>query len=363
MQAKELYLKTMKFVWLKLALGMGVVLLSILWLAICFGIGTLFGGGLIYFFTFIVWIAGTGVINSIITHYFGYLVKAGHIAILTEAITTGHIPENQFEVASAKVKERFGTSNVYFVIDKLISSSVKQLQSGLDSVDNMLGNLPGVGIIISFSKVLVSISLGYVDECCLGYTFYKKDQDAFKSAADGVVIYFQNWKSLLKSALGTALFVILVTFAFTLIPFILFGAIFAALNLSKLLAFFLAVLVALSIKTAFIDSYVLTKTMLSYMKLAPDTQITFNLYDKLCKLSSKFKELFGKANISKQDIIYESEPSKETAAAVSIDSQPHSKDVSKKYCGKCGTANSVENLFCSACGNKMESIINEEVSI
>ncbi|WP_066715717.1 zinc ribbon domain-containing protein [Clostridium sp. Marseille-P299] len=363
MQAKELYLKTMKFVWLKLALGLGVVLLSIVWLAICFGIGALFGGGIVYFFAFLFWIGGTGVINSIITHYFGYLVKAGHVAILAEAVTTGQIPEKQFEVATARVKERFGTSNVYFVIDKLISASVKQIQGGLDTVDSMLGNLPGVGLIIGFSKVLVSISLGYVDECCLGYTFYKKDQNAYKSAADGVVIYFQNWKSLLKSALGTALVVILVTFAFTLIPFLLFGAIFTALNLSKLLAFFLAVLVALSIKSAFIDSYVLTKTMVSYMKLAPETQITFNLYDKLCKLSSKFKELFGKANVSLQDTKIEEEPTTQTTVSPNVNPIMQQTKLNGCYCDKCGTFNSAENAFCSSCGNKLESITSEQVTI
>ena len=40
--------------------------------------------------------------------------------------------------------------------------------------------------------MFLDISLGYVDECCLGYTFYHPAQNPYKSAADGVIIYFQN---------------------------------------------------------------------------------------------------------------------------------------------------------------------------
>lgn len=353
MEVKEIYLKTMKFIWLKLALGIGLVFCSIIWLAICFGLAALFGGGSAFFFAFWFWIGGTAVLNSIIMHYFGYLIKAGHIAIITEAVKTGQIPENQFEVATAMVKERFVTSNVYFIIDKLISGSVKQVQGGLDTVDHILGNIPGVSVLVSISKVFVGISLGYVDECCLGYTFYNKEDSAFKSAADGVVIYFQNWKTIFKNALGTTLVVIVSTFLLTLLPFLLFGAIFAALHLSAWLAFFLALFVAISFKSAFIDSYVLIKTMTTYMSVAPETQITFDLYGKLCKLSRKFKELFEKANVTISNQISEPTPVM----------QPVMQSVNSngQYCSQCGSFNSSDSVFCGSCGNSMTVPTNENV--
>ena len=43
------------------------------------------------------------------------------------------------------------------------------------------------------------------------------------SAADGVVIYAQNWKHLLKNAAITALTVILSVTAVTLVAFLLYG--------------------------------------------------------------------------------------------------------------------------------------------
>lgn len=293
MKASQIYLKTMKFVWAKLLLGLVTIVASILILAIGMGIGSLFGGGGVLIGV-IFWIAGTSIVNNLLNHYLGYLFKAGHVAIIATAVTTGSIPDNQIETAKTMVKERFLTSNVYFVVDKLVSGAVKQLQNGLGKVDSIFGNIPGVSAIVSFAQVFVGIALGYVDECCLGYTFVKKEQGAFKCAADGVVIYFQNWKKLLKDAAIMALVVIGVSFLAWVLPFAVFGGAFAALSWPRWIAAILAVMVALIVKSAFVDSYMMVKMMVSYMEVAPSTEITFDLYGKLCKLSSKFKSLFQK---------------------------------------------------------------------
>lgn len=230
-------------------------------------------------------------------HYMGYLIKAAHIAVVSEAVTTGVIPENMVQVGKDMVKSRFATSNVYIVLDKLVGGAVKQLQKAVGSVGSLLGDIPGIGAIVNILQMFIGIALGYIDECCLGYTFYKKDEKAFKAGCDGVVIYFQNTKHLLKSAVGTTAIVLGLSFVAWLIPFIIFGLIFGAIGVpfAWLFASLIAIIIAAAIKSAFIDSYMMVKTMVSYMSVAPSTQITFDIYDKLCKLSSKFKQLFTKS--------------------------------------------------------------------
>lgn len=294
MKVSEVYFKTMKFVWAKLLLGFATVAISLVLLAMFLGVGSLFHAEAVIY-AFFGWILVTALVYNLINRYFGYMVKAGHVAIIATAVTAGQIPDNQIETAKNMVKERFLTSNVYFVVDNLVSGAVKQLQNGLQKVDNLLGNIPGVSFVVQFAKVFVGIALGYVDECCLGYTFVKKEDGAFKSAADGVVIYFQNWKKLLKDAAVTAIIVIVLTALSWIVPFVVFGALFKALSIPSWIAVFVALMVALIIKSAFVDSYMMVKMMVSYMEVAPSTQITFDLYGKLCKLSSKFKQLFGKA--------------------------------------------------------------------
>ena len=243
MKTKDVYLKTMKFVWLKLALGGAMILFALITMAIFLAIGSLGKGGgvAIAFWLWLFLVCGVFVW---VQRYFGYMLKAGHIAMVTTAVTTGSLPDNQLEAAKSMVKERFATTNVYFVVDRLVSGAVSQLQNGLQKIDNVLGGIPGVSIVVSFAKMFVQIALGYVDECCLGYTFLHKEQSAFKSAADGVVIYFQNWKKLLKDAALTALIVMGISLLAWLLPFIIFTAIFSAIGISWIFALFIGIMFA-----------------------------------------------------------------------------------------------------------------------
>lgn len=299
MKAKDVYFKTMIFVWLKLALGGAMFLVSLILLAICLGLGSL-GSGNGMIIAFFIWLLLVCAMYGLVNRYVGYMLKAGHVAMVTTAVTTGTLPENQLQAATAIIKERFVTANVYFVVDRLVSGAVSQLQRGLQKIDDLLGKIPGVSLIVSFAQLFVQIALGYVDECCLGYTFLHKEQSAFKSAADGVVIYFQNWKKLMKDAAIMTLIVMGVSFLSWLLPFLLFTAIFAAFGIHWVFALIIGVIISAVIKSAFIDSWMMVKMMVSYMEVAPATQITFDLYDKLCKLSSKFKSLFTKGQEEQQ---------------------------------------------------------------
>lgn len=294
MKARNIYFGTMKFVWLKLAMGAAITVASLILFAIFMLIGSLFdGNGIVFMFA--LWLACTGGIYRFLMSYVGYMIKAGHVAVIAEAVTTGRIPENQFEYGKEMVKSRFAASNVYFVVDRLVSGAVRQLQKAVGKIGGMLDAIPGMSQITAILQTFIGIALGYVDECCLGFCFLKKDEGAFKASCDGVVIYFQNAKKLLKDAAVTTLIVIVCSILAWVLPFVIFIGIFKALEWSMFGAVMIAIIVAITLKSAFIDSYMMVKMMVSYMEVAPSTEITFDLYEKLSKLSSKFKELFGKA--------------------------------------------------------------------
>ena len=350
MKSGQIYSKTMPFVWAKLLLGLATFVISVVLLAILMGLAWLVKSEGVFFFLFLIWLGATGVVNFIINHYMGYLVKAGHVAVITEAVTTGRVPDNQVAYGKQMVKDRFATSNVYFVVDKLVSGAVKQLQRGFEKVGNALGSfVPGMNAVVGIGKMFIGIALGYIDECCLGYTFLKKDQGAFKSAADGVVIYAQNWKKLLKDAAKTTAMVIGLVIAATLVSLIFFMLIFRLLGLDGLwglLAFALAVFVAVVIKSAFIDSYIMVKMIVSYMQEAPTTVITFDLYSKLCGLSRKFKDLFNKGQQETPQPAYAAAGAAGTADAPAGGDKP-------VFCGECGAKNERGTKFCGGCGKPM----------
>ena len=366
MTTKQLFRGTMPFMLAKLLLGGATVLISVILLAILMGIGYLFGDGGILV-TFCIWVGATGAVRFAIMHYLGYLVKAGHIAVIAEACKRGKLPKNMVDYGKRRVKERFATSNIYFAIDKLVTSSVKQIQNGIDKIGGKMDFIPGMEAVAGLAKFFVNISLGYIDECCLGWTFYNTQQGAFKSAADGVVIYAQNWKVLLKSAAKTMLKTLLILLLIALLAFVPVGLIFKLLGWSPLFAFLLACLIAWTVKYAFIDSYIMIQMMGSYMDVAPGTQLAFDLYGKLCKISSSFKELFSKGqqeNGGRGQYSGEARPrptySQDERQPVrprpaQLQERPVQREAPRYIvCSSCGERNPAGTKFCGGCGERME---------
>jgi len=297
-KAKDVYGKTMKFVWMKLAMGLAYAAICAIIMGIMIGIGYLTKNPAVLYILFLVGLIGCAGIHKVMMVYFGYMLKASHVAVIATAVTNGEVPEDMFNVGKNLVKERFVEANAYFVLDKLISGAVSQIQKGVGKVGDLLENVPGMDTVVTLVNTFIGIILGYIDECCLGYTFINKDENVFKAGCDGVVIYFQNIKKLLKDALVTTLIVVVVSGVSFALPFAIFVAMFWKLEaIGILLALFLAAFIASAIKDSFVDSYMMVKMMTTYMQVAPTTEIKFDVYDKLCKLSGKFKELFNKSKV------------------------------------------------------------------
>ena len=348
MKAEALFRKTMPFCMAKFVLGGAMVLILAVLLALFCGIGWLFGDmGLVI--GFLIWCACVKFVHLVIMNYAGYLVKAGHIAVLAEAAVTGQIPDNQVQYGMDKVKERFVTSNVYFAVDKLVSGAVREVQKGIEKVSNFLDFVPGMDKVASLAKWFVELSLGYIDECCLGYTFYRTEQGAFQSACDGVVIYAQNVGHLLKNAAMTMLKLVLATLAAVLVVFIPVGLVFKVLHWNGFIAFVLACLIAWVVKFAFLDSYVLCQSMAGYMSVAPTTEITFDLYGKLSGISAKFRELWEKGKA--EDPAYGQPPVQDTPV-YEAPQIPQTQSAAK-FCGQCGAKNESGALFCGSCGAQL----------
>ncbi len=367
MEAKEIFMKTLPFCWAKLGLGLLNIVICAVLFAILMGISLLFNSEGVTGIMFLVWLSLIGIVNFVLNHYIGYLVKAGHIAVIAETFRQGRVPASCVSVGKELVIRRFGAANAYFAIDKLVAGAVKQIQRTLGRLaDGLLGALPMTDKLKSAINFFLDISLGYIDECCLGYTFYKNEQNAYKSACDGVIIYAKNWKELLKNAAMTALTVVVSLLVVTLVAFVLFGGAFRLLGWSGFVAFVLALMTAWAVKYAFIDSWIMVKMMHGYMKVAPLTPITFDLYGKMCELSSRFREMFNQSGVASEsapspstegeaepDAVPqegEAEVEKEPEQADDKADEPESKP---RFCAECGTPLQVGMAFCGHCGTRV----------
>jgi len=350
--AKELLSKTMPFVWAKLILRLIPILLLIIGLVL--GAWLLSRDNVAGLVIIIISIAIYGTVHFVVTRMAGFAVRVGHIAVLTEAIKTGALPENQIAYGKQKVIERIGTAATFFIINKLVDRAVFQLQMALQSVANLLGAIPGMNAVVKFGQIVVKNALKYVDECCIAWIFYgPPTQSAWKGALDGVTIYAQNWKRILGSAVKTALIVMLLTAGIGVVIWLVFAAIFsAASGWFTFVALVIGVTVAFAIKRAFIDSWVMISMLVTFLDVAPTTELRVDMYGKLSSMSPAFRDMTNRA---KNEI--GGDPFAPAPVAASFAPPPVAPVAPSApatvFCGQCGARNAAGTRFCGECGQQV----------
>ena len=302
MKAKDIWLGTMKFNWIKLGVGLGFDMVALILLIVCCAIGAVIGEFIGAYVAFLVWGFTVFKLYHVVSDYVSYMIKSAHIACMAVAVQEGKIPENMVETGAQLVKERFVSSNVYIGVDKLVGGAVGQLQRTVGKIGGFLDFIPGMENAVEILQKFIGIFLGYVDECCLGYTFVNKDQNAWKSACDGVCIYFQNVKTFLKEAVKITFIVMVFTTVVAIIAMLLMLGLVGIFNVPSLGAVVLGIMVALTLKEAFVDSYIMCQMLTVFLQVAPQTELSVDVYGKLCGLSSKFKEMWQNAGLQNQDV-------------------------------------------------------------
>lgn len=268
---------------------------------VIFIIGAIKPEGFFAFVTFAIFGGGGWAIYRFVRDYINYMIKAAHVAVIADLAINGSVPDgfNMYNYGVSKVKKFFVASNVLFAVDRLVSGSVRQIQRIFGGIGEFLKFIPGVKAITNILNMFVDIVLNYLDECILAYIFINEGQNVWKSAADGVVLYAQNWKTILKTG-GKILLALL---AFFIVGFLLFSGIFVGIfggissagSLAMPIAYVLTIAFVLVLKWAVLDSIIMIYMMTSYLKVAHGTQPSYDLYSKLQGMSKKFKELFGKS--------------------------------------------------------------------
>lgn len=319
MSIMNLVKKTFPFIITRLLVYGLFGLIALLFLGIMVGIGFFLikafgetGGAFI-----VVMIIAFGVIYGglkFLEKYVLYMVKIGHVSAIVELMRNGELPEGKGMVAYGKdqVTQNFGSSNVAFVLDKMVYAAVSQIQRWIMRIGNVFNFIPGANSIIGIINAIMSVSLNYIDEAIMSYIFLKKSEEkeetVWKSAADGVVLYAQSWKGIIKSAIGSVVFI----YAFNIIVFLIL--VFPLMLVGKLIASdtpglglflgFLAIVAAYVLTTvlkrAFIDPVVTIMMVRSYQMSIRDLEPSIDLQQKLLGVSSRFKRLFTKAEEEEQ---------------------------------------------------------------
>lgn len=314
MSIMKLIRKTFPFILTRILIYGLFGIIAFVFLGILVGIGFLlikmFGesSGVFIF----VMIAAFGVVYGglkFLERYVLYIVKMGHVSVIVQLMRDGEVPDGKGIVAYGKdqVTKNFGASNVAFVVDSMVHAAVRQIQRWIMRIGNIFNFIPGSKNIIGIINAIMSVSLNYIDEAIMSYIFLRKneqqEESVWKSASDGVVLYAQSWKGIIKASIISVVFIYL----FNIIIFLAF--IFPLLFVSNLIAAdtpglgsflgFLAVIGAYVLTTlfkrAFIDPIVTIIMIRSYQMSIRNLEPAMDLQQKLLGVSSRFKRLFNKA--------------------------------------------------------------------
>lgn len=215
----------------------------------------------------------------VVAHYGGYLLTAGQVVLITEGVATGQLPEDTYEAGKRAVESRFATASVYYGLWSVTKAITNEISAGMNAIargidgDNQNG---AASVIAGIISAVVSVVLEYLNYCCLGWVFLHGEQSAFKSTCDGAVVYFQNWKTLMKNSAKVI--------AITLV----------SLTLIVLCAVIALVLWS-GIHGAFVKPYILVSVMRRYIEAGRADTPQVDVYEKLSGMSKGFKKALDRA--------------------------------------------------------------------
>jgi hypothetical protein len=230
--------------------------------------------------------------------YVLYLLKAAHIAVLTELITTGRIgngSEGMFAYGKRIVTERFGEVNVMFGLDLLIDGVVRAFNRTLDWIANLLP-IPGLDSVMGVVRSVLRASTTYIDETIFSYNLARGDDNPFRSSKDGLIYYAQNAREILKLGLWV---VVLDRVLTVMIWIVMLAPAFALAYLmpggASLAGLVFAALFAANLRSALLRPLFLTMVMVKFHALAQNQSIDVGWDQRLDAASTKFGELKQKA--------------------------------------------------------------------
>lgn len=296
-----LLLKTAPFLVFRLLVYFGIMLAIILFTLIGSGFGWMIGsiadngpaGG------FIGGLFGFGFCYALLIFFRSwllYMVKAGHIAVLVEAVDGRPLlgGKGQVDYALNIVRERFVTSNVLFAVDALIKRIIRAFNRVFFNIARLFP-IPGAQGFIKFLNTVVNYSLTFLDEVILAYLVRIRAANPWKSSQTALVLYAQNYQAFLKNAVWLTILIWVVTLVIFLLVLAPVAALVALVpSIGGIFTLLLALVVVWAIKQAVIEPFAMTALMQVFFKVT-DGQVANPEWEaKLENVSGAFRDLAKK---------------------------------------------------------------------
>lgn len=299
--AVSLFLKTFPYALVRFAILLAVTTITIIWGLLTFG-GASWLTAKVHDTFGLIWMVGGcsiyGYLWYFLVRYSMYMLKCGHIAVLTELVTHGQIgngDENMFSYGKRIITGKFTQANVLFTLDAMIDGVVMSFNRTLDWVGSLLP-IPGVEGLMNLVKAVLFSASTYIDETIFSYTLARKETNPWQGGRDGLIYYCQNAREILK----TAVWVVVLDKVLTAVLWVVFLA--PAIAITHFIggiiggaALIASVLCAANARSAFLEPIFLIMVMTKFHVAAENQPINAEWDSRLTSISDKFGQIKEKA--------------------------------------------------------------------
>jgi len=303
-KALAMMARTAPFILFRMAVYFGVALAYMLMTGVGAGVGWGVGGfgdeGFRAGATLWGGFAGFGITAAVmyfLREYLLYVVKAGHIAVLVDLMDGKTLSQGRSQIAHARaeVTARFGQTSTLFAVDQLIKGVLKAITGLLRGMMSIIP-VPGARQIVTVVQAFLRIAVGFIDEVILAYAMRTRSTNAWQSAREGLVLYGQNYKVMLKNAAWLALIVYGLSFVVFLIMLAPAGlAVYLIPGAWSAGGMVFALLFAWSVKVALLEPFAIACMMQVYFRTIEGQTLDPAWENRLDSLSAKFRKLKEKA--------------------------------------------------------------------
>ena len=245
----------------------------------------------------VVWLVGAvigfGILYKILGYIPRYLVRVGHIAVLTHVVQNGEAPPRQLSYGFGTVRRNLGRTFAFYALNRMIMAAINELSMWLRQ------SMRGWGLIATIISMFKNKFIGYIDECVLAYNFICPEVRPFKASLQGLILYLKNWREMASAAAWTALKVALITLLFNVTFIGLF--IWGVFTLNMVMAAVAMVLfVALGVfKRCFLDTFAMVNMLEVFISRVDNTQpLMMGDLMKYSSVSPEFRNLIISADQS-----------------------------------------------------------------
>jgi len=156
--------------------------------------------------------------------------------------------------------------------------------------------IPYVRQLMGIVQAFLRMAVGFIDEVILAHAIHTRSTDAWGSAQEALVLYGQNWKVMMRNAAWLTLFTYGLAFLVFLVTLSPAAALVHAMpGAWSAGGFVFALLLAWSVKAAFLDPFAVACLMQVYFKTTEGRQPDPEWEARLDQMSSHFRKLKGRA--------------------------------------------------------------------